>query len=394
MTTRFFRALAHVVTLAVLLGVQSASASELDLLLDLLIKKHVVTEEEAGALRGEVAQEKATPAQEARRELAHPPQKPPGELAKNEPLAANGLPFEAKGFVQTRWSNEPGKPNTLQIRRARLILNGKLADKISYYVQADGVRSPFLLDASVDFAYVPFAKLTFGQFKIPFSQENLISDDKWMPIERSMIGNSLVPGRDTGNQGRDIGVQVSGSSPAWHGRPLLTYAVGLFNGNGISTLDVNNRKDFASRVVFNPVDGLSLAGDYYDGATGTTKLAKQREGVELAYIRQPVSVYSEYIWGRDGAVRKSGWYSLLVYRLNPKWEGIFRLENYNPDRHTPNKGTNLYMGGLNWYLNKWVKWGANYGLSDQAASSHLTSVFLTQVQFSFQLTGKKGGAGE
>jgi hypothetical protein len=401
-TKRFQRSLTLLTMVVMFFLAPLAHASEVDRLLDLLVRKHLVTEEEAATLRAEVAKEKeqgSNPASD-KQEMPAPPRgseslaDKPHETAKTGFPVLTSLPFRLSGFIQTRWSEGPGKPNTLEIPRARLRLRGNLTDKLGYYVQVDGAKSPILLDADLDYRYRPYATLRIGQFKIPFSQESLFPDSGWLAIERSVVGSNLDPDRDNGSQGRDIGVQLSGTFSGWKRRPLVDYAVGLFNGAGINKTDDNNRKDVAARVAVHPVAGLTFTGDYFNGAIGAKKLPKERMDVEFAYLRKPFSAYGEYIWGHDDAVRKNGWYALFAYRFNPKWEGVVRLDNYDPNLHGRNTQTTAYLVGLNWYLNRWVKWQTDYGVQDQENRAHLAQVFLTQVQFMFQLSGKKGDIGE
>ena len=242
--------------LAALFTAQAAQASEIDRLLDLLVKKQVVTPEEAAALREEVEQEKTSLKAQAIVE------KPKQEAERKEHPVAASLRFKLSGYMQTRYTNGVGTTNPFEFRRARVALDGSLAPKVAYKVQIDAVKSPVLLDARLDYSLRPYAKVTVGQFKVPFSQENLVSSRDMIPIERSLVGLSLVPGRDTGNNGRDIGLQLGGSVTRSDGRPLFDYAVGVFNGAGISRRDDNRRKDGAARLVVYPFAGLSLAGDY------------------------------------------------------------------------------------------------------------------------------------
>lgn len=352
-------------------------AADVDRLLELLVKKHVISEEEAASLREEIEQDKASERAQAIVEKQNE------EAQKKERPVTGSTKIKLSGWVQTRWTNGVGTTNPLEIRRARIALDGNLAEKVAYRVQVDAVRSPVLLDARLDYTPKPFAKLTIGQFKIPFSQENLISSRDLISIERSNVVNNLVPGRDTGNNGRDIGAQLEGNFYRGDGKPLVDYSVGLFNGAGINRRDDNRRKDIGARLVVHPLAGLSLAGDYYNGASGDKELSRERAGVEFAYVRKLYSLRGEYIWGHDGVVRKYGWYSQFAYRFRPKWEALAKFDTYDPQRHVGKDVTNTYLVGVNWYLANWVKLQANYGLVDEEARTNLTNLFLSQVQFQF-----------
>ncbi|MGA2629529.1 MAG: porin [Terriglobia bacterium] len=370
-------ALAGLVIVAALFAVQSAQASEVDRLLELLVKKHVLSEEEAAALRDEVEKDKVSErAQAIVEKQSQEPEK------KDRPVTASSR-IKLSGWAQTRYTNAVGTTNSLELRRARLAVEGTLAPQVSYKVQIEAVKSPALLDARLDYSPRPSVKVTVGQFKIPFSQENLVSSRDLIPIERSLVGLSLVPGRDNGSNGRDIGAQLAGNIVRDDGRPLFDYAVGVFNGAGINTRDDNRRKDVAARLVVHPFAGLSLGGDYYNGASGAKELSRERAGVEFAYVHKPFSLQGEYIWGHDDATRKYGWYTQFAYRLRPRWEALARFDTYDPKRHAGKDVTNTYLVGVNWYLSSWVKLQTNYGLVDQEARTNLTNLFLSQLQFQF-----------
>lgn len=374
---RFPVVLAGAVMITVLFAAQSVRASEVDRLLDLLVKKHVVTEEEAATLREEIEQEKVSQKAQAIVEKQNQ------EAEKKEHPVTASSRMKLSGWVQTRWTNAVGTTNPLEIRRGRIALDGNLTPRVGYKVQIDAVRSPVLLDARLDLKLSPYARLTFGQFKIPFSQENLVSSRDLIAIERSNVVNSLVPGRDNGSNGRDIGAQLEGNILRNDGRPLFGYSVGLFNGAGINRRDDNRRKDVAGRLVLYPLAHLWIAGDYYHGASGTKELSKERAGTEFAFVHKLYSLRGEYIWGHDDAVRKRGWYTQFAYRFQEKWEGFLRFDNYDPDRGKPRDVSSTYLLGVNWFVTNGVKLQANYGLVDYKARTDLTNLFLTQVQFQF-----------
>jgi len=265
-----FKILGACVITGALLGPAPARASDVDRLLDLLVKKHVLTEEDAATFREEVKKDhefKADPPAAETSAVVTARSGAPGRVlaaaetpsatpAKKSEIPVTGSsPIRLSGWMQTRFTSGASVPysySTLEMRRARLVADGNLSPQIAYKVQFDLGKSPALLDARLDYSLRPYAKFTVGQFKIPFSQESLDSARDLAPIERSRVALSLAPGRDTGNNGRDIGLQLSGSLEFESGRPIFDYAVGVFNGSGINHLDDNRRRDGAGRVVFHP----------------------------------------------------------------------------------------------------------------------------------------------
>jgi phosphate-selective porin OprO/OprP len=358
-------------------GSHAQQTSETDRLLDLLVKKNVLTQEEATAFREELSQDRVS--QQAQ---AIADRQAQAAQAKEQPVTASRI-AKLSGWAQTRFISTAGTKNTYELRRARVQVAGNLADDISYKIQADFVRSPVLLDARVDFTHFQWARLTIGQFKIPFSQENLTSSKDLLTMDRSLVVNTLIPGRDNSSNGRDIGFQVEGNIVRGDGRPLFDYSVGMFNGAGTNTKDNNHRKDPALRLVAHLTRDLWIGGDYYYGWTGVTQIAKERAAGEFAFTRPTWSVRGEYIWGRDGAVHKRGSYTQFAYRFKPQWEGIFKFEDFDSNVHTANNEVRTYIMGLNWYLSNWVKFQANYGAGDETARTRLNHTFQTQFQFQF-----------
>jgi phosphate-selective porin len=284
------------------------------------------------------------------------------------------------GYVQTRWTDAVGTTNPLEIRRARLQMNGNLAPRVSWLVQSDLVHSPVLLDARLDYNHSRYVRLAIGQLKIPFSQENFGSERDAIAIERTLVVNNLAPGRDNGSNGRDIGGQIEGDVVRLGGRPLLTYSAALLQGAGINRRDDNRRKDIAIRLAVRPIPQLAVAGDYYDGASGDARTQRDRTAVEVAYVRGRYSLFGEYLWGRDGGVHRRGGYGLLAYRFLSRWESFVRFDRYEP---TDAQRTDTYLGGLNWAVSQWVKLQANYGIINDNSRDDNTQTVLTQLQFAF-----------
>ena len=83
-----------------------------------------------------------------------------------------------------------------------------------------------MLDAEAEFKAAQSLKLTAGQFKLSFSLSSLTPDNLEASIERAKVVSSLAPGRDTGTQGRDSGVQLSGTL-GWS--YSVDYLAGLFS---------------------------------------------------------------------------------------------------------------------------------------------------------------------
>lgn len=369
-----------------------ASDSEMDRLLAILVQKKVLSQEEAANVRAEVKKQEQEPSAASTDANAQTTASSPNTISQtmgqDQPSTfkersegiTEKLSFTISGYGQVQWTSLPGSNSTFQLRRGRISIDGDIHRLASYKIQVEALNSPSLLDAYLLLKPISQVKLTFGQFKVPFSQENLTSSRDLFTIERSQVVNNLVPGRDNGSQGRDIGADAGGSFN-FSDSAGVDYAVGIFNGAGIDHKDDNNRKDAAVRLSLRPFQGLSLTGDYYNGAAGPTEAPRDRQGAEVTYTYHPVTLLGEFIWGRDGATHKQGWYGLAAWQFTKKWEGVFRADGYAPNRSMADNNTNTYLGGINWYFAQHLKWQINEGAQDQ--KNLFKNVFLTQLQFQY-----------
>jgi phosphate-selective porin OprO and OprP len=176
------------------------------------------------------------------------------------------------------------------VRRARLDVSGRAFRWIDFKVEADFTEGVSLKDAYLDFRFLPEVRLRGGQFKVPFSHEELTSSRFIDFVERSII-NELAPMRD-------VGVMLHGE--LFGG--VLGYNLGVFNGSGEDTADNNDGKDVAGRLVLAPfaqldnrwLKGLYLAGNGtwgdQDGGSSAQGRTTARTGTRFTYFAaQPTS---------------------------------------------------------------------------------------------------------
>jgi phosphate-selective porin OprO and OprP len=361
--------------------------SEVDQLLDLLVMKNVITSTEASAFRATL-KKTALPSSNSVVAQAPTAQSAAAEQSVNDQIATRTLGLKNEelninGFVQGRFTEAPGTTNTFEIRRARLIFDGKLTDAIGYQVQLDGVK-PQLLDAKIDFNPAHQFGVTIGQFKIPFSTESYTSDNLLSFVERSTVVNSFAPGRDNSSNARDIGIQFLGKILRFRGADRVEYFAGVFNGAGINTKDDNHYKDTAARLILRPLKQVALVGNYYSGATGIKELGRERADLEVNFRQGPISASAEYIWGHDGPIHRHGWYAQSGYRASKHWEALFRFDKFDPRQHTATlTAVNNYVIGTNYFLNSYVKLQANYDRQHDLIARRSANVVLLQTQFQF-----------
>ena len=237
-------------TLLILLSIIAynfASAQSSDDVLNLLIQKGLVKQNDADSIRADYA---------IKQQEAKEKQKTFGVFSSRN--------LSIGGYTQLRYQSlqEKGKTDGFDIRRARLDIKGNFSPEWEYRLQADFAVATKLVDAY--FVYKPFdyLKITGGQFIVPISLENITSDSSLETIDRAQVTG--LAGRNKGaigdQNGRDIGLQLNGSLfKTESNRFLLDYYIAYFNGQGINiSADKNESKDIVTRVVAHPYEFLDF----------------------------------------------------------------------------------------------------------------------------------------
>ena len=217
--------------------------------------------------------------------------------------------FSGYAIGQYQYNGQHGaESNSFNLRMVRMSLSGRILGDFAYLLQGqvNGNTStlgdsPRMVDVYIEWQKLPFLKIKAGQFKRPFTFENPMN-----PIDQGFMGYSQNIMKLAGfndrvgehsSNGRDIGVQVQGDLvKTASGRPLLHYQVGVFNGQGINTKDVDNRKDVIGGAWVMPVEGLRIGafgwtGSYArKGADGVKSLSKNRYAIsgEYVFFKEPL----------------------------------------------------------------------------------------------------------
>lgn len=344
--------------------------------LNLLIQNKAITQNQADSLRSEAAIKQQET--DAKRKLF--------------PLNA-GKAFQLGGYTQVRYQfdDAQGKDDGFDVRRAYLNLNGNLSPYWSYRFQADFSKTPKLIDAYAELKVNDMFNFLIGQAIVPFSIDNITSNTKLDFIDRSQVTEALV-GRSKdviGDQnGRDLGVQLGGTFLMINNQPLVEYKIALLNGVGINVADKNEAKDVSARVVLHPFAGFGLGGSFYNGVgtwvTPVQNKGRNRLGFEVNYESKRISVRSEYIQGKDGDIKREGYYAQAGYYLFPqKFQLVGKWDVYDTDTDKPDNKLTWYVLGANYYFTPAVKLQFNYTFKNEEAKSTNNNLASIQMQFLF-----------
>lgn len=283
----------------------------------------------------------------------------PGAQDSTGGVITSSLPLTVSGYVQFLFTGQTEAEDTFSIRRARVSLGGNILKRLRFKLQADLARSPALLDALAEVILDEKLNLRVGQFLVPFSLESTTSAGQLLTINRSRVVDLLVPGRDNGSAGRDIGLAVFGRFS------IFDYTLGFLNGSGFNKKDDNDHKDYAGRLTASPARGLTLGFSFYNGRrldiTTSANLIRNRYGLEASWHYHQLHLATEYIFGQDDQTDKCGWYFLGAIDFKPnKYQLVLRLDYFNPDRGLPGQSSLVYTAGANWFLSPLSKVQANF----------------------------------
>ncbi len=305
------------------------------------------------------------------------------EADQEESASSANSTLKLNGYVQVRYTHWDTGTDGFRIRRARFGFKGELLKNFNFKLQVDGTRSPILLDAAVEITSVPFAKLSFGQFKVPFSLENLTSSSALDLVNRTPTVRALCPAQDIGSTGRDIGVTASGKFS------ILEYTLGVFNGSGINRVDTNDQKDMVGRLILRPLNSLAIGVSHYIGDQrpifGAAHVNRDRTGVDVVFSKGQAFIKGEYIFARDDQTERSGWYVRGAYFFIPeKLQALINYDSYDRDLDLAGNRIDVLTLGLNWFFSEKTKLQINYEHHKDEFTGIAENVFLAQFQAYFE----------
>lgn len=331
------------------------------------------------------------------------------------------------GWIDAQYQyekNDDAEKNFFQIRRARLDVKGSLSKWVDFRLQADFAPNPRLIDAFVKVNFCKYVKLQAGQFKIPFSLENILSPLDLEFTENAQVISALsgykdVTGISSYANGREIGLMLTGTLASSEVKgekiPILQYGVGVFGGNGINVKTDNMAKDLSGRILITPfLKGLTIsASGYYgrydmqlNGAATGVDGNRRRAAAGVQYDEHNLIVRSEYLWGttdfayydadldkiKPTAVYTHGAYVTVGYwfrfgwgkncNVQQKLRPALRVDYYEKDL-SKEKASLYYSVGVDWWPEKHLRMQVNYTLKQQMKVMPLDHLFTAMLSVKF-----------
>lgn len=350
--------------------------------------------------------------------------------SKPTPWFSN-IKLSGYGLVEYQYSGQKDKEtNTFDLRLVRVSLDGKIAGDFYWKAQmqingntATKGSSPRLVDLFAEWQKYGFFKVKAGQFKLPFTFENPMHpiDQGFMSYSQNvscLSGFSDRSGQHSSN-GRDIGVQLQGDFLKNNsGRNLLHYQVGVFNGQGINTKDVDQQKAIAGGIWVMPVEGMRIGvfglegsyareWNYTDDSnvkhTEKKSLPQHRYAISADYkTKSDWTFRTEYIHSTGEGFKTSDNEKNADLKLNgygSKADGLYALAiapikkekahlkaRYNMYRRDGSWNTSktMYEIGADYKFSKNIGVTAEYVfVNDRTLSDHNYNMADVQLQFRF-----------
>lgn len=327
-----------------------------DAVIEAMVEAGLLSREQADAVKAQGAQAAQVVAEEmAVRAAAAPP--PPKQWYDN---------IRVSGYGQVRWlyypeAAEGAKSNEFLLRRARFTLDARPHPLYQIYIQPDMGEGSFeLRDYWIERALDDGkeTRLRLGQQKVPFGFESPQSSSRRLPLERNWLARRMIPGeRDTGitlyyTNADDKRLFSHGSRHEFGTGDYGNFALGVYNGQGINTAEVNSSKHIVARgakpfmlnMGGNDVyaeAGASLMTGKYHSSRDNRDYDDRLLGIHAYLSPHPVGIQAEYYTGKTEGGDVDGWYAMLIARTDPKGVAFLRYDEYNGPRKGRGEG-NVY----------------------------------------------------
>lgn len=358
-------------------------------LLKKLVEKNILTQSEADEIKKETEKNK-----------------PKTNIAQTTDKVRNFfntpyMQFGGNGQMMYKYTDVGDIKHDFKPKNLFISVNGKLSDSFRYGFLLEFVN-PSVQEFWAEWTAASEFNLKVGQFKSPVTLESQHVPATLETVAYSRTISNLFgyDGADDAwnkqngknNFGRDAGAQISGELlPMTKGHNFIQYAVGMFQGMGVTTGERNNTKDFAGTLMLQPIKGLRVGGGAYFGQATytvggeTSDHVRNRWIVSADYKSDRFNARTEWIKANDGGIDREGIYGMALYYLVPKkMNALAKIDYYNRNKEF-NSEVMDYTVGLNYYFAPACRIQLNYTYSDYSNKwdARNSNVVLAQLQVGF-----------
>jgi hypothetical protein len=299
-------------------------------------------------------------------------------------------------LVNVQGDRSIGKGGGVFFRRARLILQGDVHERVAVYLQTDAAsaiddvaHAVTMRDWYADLAFdaKKESRLRVGQSKVPYGFENMQSSQNRLPIDRSDPINTGAPNE------RDLGVFFYWAPAEIRARfkhlveaglkgsgDYGVVALGVYNGQGPNAKERNDNRHVIARATYPFQIGAQYlevgAGGYAgkfvvtksDGVGGAADQRDVRAHATFVLYPQPFGLQAEYNVGvgpeldaARGVVREGrphGGYAMAMYRAGPLMPYV-RAQTYDGGKKHETDAVKYKVreveAGVEWRANDYVE---------------------------------------
>ena len=304
------------------------------------------------------------------------------------------------GYLQSGWnytSNANSSSSSFQAKRLRLLLDGKVGEKVDFRLQIEafngisgstngnGQKNLQVMDAFATWKIVPEFKVRVGQFYTPLGYENYdISPATLETVDFSNIVYRMACRNpyeyNLVDYGRDLGIMFIGDAfDSGKGFSYLHYDVAITNGSIPCKDDSNQSKDIYVSLTVRPFKYFNIKGTYNWGEYKSVELAGGKGVGSGSY--NPMNRYVVGAWydnpkglnlraeyghmksavGGVDVVKENGAYVLAGWHLG-KFLPIVRWDMYEDCVNTGTANNyNRILLGCSYQIFKNMKLQVNYG---------------------------------
>ena len=255
-------------------------------------------------------------------------------------VSAQSTAPKITGYVKTDYSSNLKDSEAVDVSNVRLKVAGAVSEETSYVIFLDAVRDDVLLDAYVSHAILPSLTVSAGQFKTPYSTDNLLSNAKLAFINRPYLKTDAAPAF------RDKGIKLT----VKHG--VFTADIAAMNGSGQNKDENNSNKSIATRVVGAVLPGLNLSGNYYHGINNADGEADDFINVGVNGIVGALEYSGEFAQKDHDGMIGNAMFVWVSYDIETGFAAIpllmpaLRVEQSDPDTDTDDDARSRYTASV------------------------------------------------
>nr|WP_320058109.1 porin [uncultured Bacteroides sp.] len=270
------------------------------------------------------------------------------------------------GYAHAGYTYDDSKEvdNTFEIKRIIFMAHGQITKEWSCYFMYNFNGGGNLLEMYTDYQFLPGLTARLGQFKTAYGIENQMSLSDVELINCGSLATNYLAGMDNSDKlygstgGRDAGVMIYGDLF----QKLISYNLGVMNGQGINIKDQNNHKDIVGSLMANPLKWLSVGGSFVKGkgcAVATSSInpdlsvgdsyTRNRWALGAVIKTKSLNLRTEYMGGKDGEVKSDGFYATANFHVLPKIDLIASYDYLNRDKRIADKQTDYVTGVQYWF---------------------------------------------